>query len=256
MTGAGQANWAAQSGFDVRLSWGPAGIDALRGDVWAIVLVDVLRFTTAVDVATTVGASVRPVPWPYRPSSVAVSLDDVPLDVADGSGPRGLSLSPASLRGLGSQDRIVLPSANGSHCSTLAAGSGAVVLGACLRNAVAVGAWIRARAGTEPVGVVPCGETWPDGRLRPAVEDLLGAGAVVAALAGEGSCSPEAAAARAAFADAGGDLEAVLCESESGRELRAKGRADDVVWAAERDVSASVPVLGDDGFYRDAGAAR
>jgi 2-phosphosulfolactate phosphatase len=175
---AGAPNWADQSGFELRLSWGPSGIHALRGQVAVIVLVDVLRFTTALEVATAAGASVRAVTWPF---DSGVEVDDT--EVADGTGPRGLSLSPGSLEGLGSRDRIVLPSANGSHSSSLAATTGALVVGACLRNATAVASYVGIAARNEAIGIVPCGESWPDGTFRPAVEDLIGAGAVTAALA-------------------------------------------------------------------------
>ena len=97
---------------------------------------------------------------------------------------------------------------------------------------------------------MPCGESWPDGTFRPAVEDLIGAGAVVAALAADRSRSPEARAAQGAFLACVGDLTATLAESVSGRELRAKGLSGDVAWAAARDVSPTVPVLGPDGVYR------
>jgi 2-phosphosulfolactate phosphatase len=237
--------WATQSGFGVRCAWGPEGLAALAPGVEAIVLVDVLRFTTALDVATARGAVVQPAPWPFEGAGAGERLQ-----VADGSGPRALSLSPGSLSGLVPGESIVLPSANGSHCSALAAATGRLVVGACLRNAVAVGAWLVGRQGV--VGVIACGERWPDGSLRPAVEDLIGAGAVVAALGGEPSCSPEASAARATFAAAAGDLAAVLAECASGRELRAQGLGDDVEWAAQLQVSRAVPVLGGDGAYRAA----
>jgi 2-phosphosulfolactate phosphatase len=235
--------WSTQSGFDVRMAWGPAGIGALAAGVTALVLVDILRFTTALDVATARGAAVQPAPWPFDVGDVGDGVE-----VADGSRPRALSLSPGSLAGVGPGDRIVLPSANGSHCSSLAAATGRVVVGACLRNAASVGGWLLYRDG--PVGVIACGERWPDGSLRPAVEDLVGAGAVVAVLAARRSCSPEAEAARVAFEAASADLATVLGECASGRELRAKGMGEDIAWAAASGVSDAVPVLADDGAYR------
>ena len=248
--------WAAQQGFDVRLSWGPAGVEALGPHVAVLVLVDVLRFTTAVDVATARGAAVRPATWPFDPARApgsAVAPDATHVVVADGSGPGQLGLSPGGLAALGPGDDVVLPSANGSHCSALAAGSGAVVVAACLRNATAVARYA-AEAGPGAVGIVPCGERWGDGRLRPAVEDLVGAGAVVGALAAPPyapSCRARGRGRRGRSA-ACTDLAAMLDECESGRELHSKGLAGDLVWAAACDVSDSVPVLGADGAYRSA----
>jgi 2-phosphosulfolactate phosphatase len=243
----GDLDWATQSGFGVRLCWGPAGLTALAGEVDAVALVDVLRFTTALDAAIGAGAAVLPAPWPLDRSSVPDGAE-----VADGSGPRGLSLSPSSLLGLGPSDRIVLPSPNGSHCSTLAAAACDTVAGGCLRNASAVARWVDDAAGGGAIAVVPCGERWADGSLRPAVEDLLGAGAIVAQLAGERSCSPEAAAALAAFQAARPEMAMALAQSASGRQLRDKGLEDDLTWASGVDVSECVPVLGADGAYRAA----
>lgn len=251
--------WTAQSGFDVRLCWGAAGVRALGAEtgapLGALVVVDVLRFTTALDVAVGTGARVFPLLWPDGPVDRAAYPGGT--EVADATGPRRLSLSPATLRALGPGDRVVLPSVNGSHCSTVAAGLGVPVVGGSLRNARAVAHWLlRTTAGRPagPIAVVACGERWPDGTLRPAVEDLLGAGAIVTAL-GQGdparSSSPEAAAARAAFGSARNDLERTLAASVSGRELEAKGNADDIGWAAALDVSSCVPVLGDDGAFGD-----
>jgi 2-phosphosulfolactate phosphatase len=87
----------------------------------------------------------------------------------------------------------------------------------------------------------------PDGALRPAVEDLLGAGAVLHAL--DGRPSPEARAAVAAFRQH--DLPHDLLACASGRELAALGRAAEVHLAAEHDVSQVVPVLRDGAFTAD-----
>jgi 2-phosphosulfolactate phosphatase len=114
-----------------------------------------------------------------------------------------------------------------------------VVLAGCLRNASAVGAAARALGG--PVGVVAAGERRDDGSLRPAVEDLVGAGAVLRAAGGR--ASPEARAAVAAFLDAAGDLPRLLAGYVSGRELAARGLAVDLALAAELDVSTVVPRL-------------
>ena len=100
--------------------------------------------------------------------------------------------------------------------------------------------------------MVAAGERWPDDdSLRPAVEDLWGAGAVVAALVGACSTagvSPGAQAARAASEALRGDALTQLRNCASGTELEHKGFGADVVIAAELDGSSVVPVLTDGWF--------
>ena len=74
----------------------------------------------------------------------------------------------------------MLPSPNGSTICAILAEAGADVVVAGLRNRRAVAAHLLERGGR--VLVVPAGERWPDGSLRPAIEDLWGAGGVVAAV--------------------------------------------------------------------------
>ena len=98
---------------------------------------------------------------------------------------------------------------------------------------------------------MPAGERWPDGSLRPAVEDLWGAGAVLDAVArsvGMSSWSPEARHAAAAFAAVRERVPEELLASASGGELVDKGFASDVWIAAEVGVSGAVPVLDGDAF--------
>ncbi|MGB8862055.1 MAG: hypothetical protein WCC60_22555, partial [Ilumatobacteraceae bacterium] len=56
-------------------------------------------------------------------------------------------------------------------------------------------------------------------------------------------CSPEAAAARAAFVAARPMLYQALCDSASGRELIERGWEDDVATSAAHDVSTMVCAL-------------
>ena len=88
----------------------------------------------------------------------------------------------------------------------------------------------------------------PTAQLRPAVEDLWGAGAVLAALGAAGA-SPEAAHGRRLrsmrVAD---DLASALRACASGRELVEDGFGADVDLAAAYDVSEVVPVLYGDAF--------
>lgn len=220
-------------------------------------IVDVLSFTTSVTVAVEAGTQVFPYRW--RDESAAVFAEQVGAALAVGrraaSGTSPWSLSPAALRRAPFTPRLVLPSPNGSAIAA-AAGDDITVVAASLRNASAVGRWLSAHGyGTveHPVAVIAAGERWSDGSLRPAIEDLLGAGAVIAELIESGGemPSPEAAMAAAAFIGTP-DPGAAVASSSSGRELREGGFADDVAVATELNVSHAVPVL-TNGAFADAG---
>jgi 2-phosphosulfolactate phosphatase len=139
----------------------------------------------------------------------------------------------------------MLPSPNGARLSL--SGRGAHVLAGCLRNAAAVADAARVLANGGAVGVVPAGERWPNEGLRPAIEDLLGAGAIIDRLGLP--CTAEARIARDAYRSAGHDIAELVRDSVSGRELIARDFTGDVELAVQRDASAMVPILVD-GAYR------
>lgn len=232
--------WARQGEYGVRFHWGPLVARTLTDGV--CVVVDVLRFTTAVEAAVTRGLSVYPCRW--RDAAAGAFADSVDALLADGHDPAGPSLSPLTMDGLPPGTSLVLPSPNGSTCAILAAEAGAQVVAGCLRNAAAVGAFAADADG--PVTVLACGERWPDGSLRPSLEDLLGAGAILAAMTAE--MSPEARAAMAAFHDVAHRLPEVLSQCASGRELGEKGWHADIGYAAQLNASTTVPVLVDGAF--------
>lgn len=137
----------------------------------------------------------------------------------------------------------MLPSPNGSALS-LATGGTATLAGS-LRNAAAVARAARALGST--ICVIPAGERWPDGNLRPALEDQIGAGAIIHMLAG--SRSPEALAAEAVYLRFQADLLHTLQQIASGMEVVQIGSLRDLELAAEQNVSDIVPHLVD-GLYQ------
>lgn len=256
----------------IRLEWGPTGGAAICAGPPAAdiaVVVDVLSFTTTLSIATRRGTRVHPFPWKderaaayaaERRAVLAVGrfeaqhLDDPPP-----------SLSPATLLASRYVARLVLPSPNGSTiCAALRDSPAApTVVGASLRNRTAVADWLAPRvAAGATVAVVPAGERWTDGSLRPAVEDLWGAGAVLDRLldrllgvldGSDGARGPVAISAEvrhavAAYRHVADQLAHELRACASGQELVAIGFGADVAAAAELDADEVVPVLTDDGF--------
>ena len=154
------------------------------------------------------------------------------------------SLSPESLLGIANGTRLVLPSLNGASLVAAATRIARAAIVGSLRNASAVARWLAAWDG--PIAVIAAGERWSDGTTRFAIEDWLGAGAVLASLGGEQTS--EARLAAAAFAASRFHLAPILSESVSGRELVSRGFAADVTLAVDYDSSAVVPVAGPDGW--------
>ena len=204
-----------QSRYQVRLEWGDDGLARLAAsDV--VVVVDVLRFSSTVTTRVAAGGAV-----PLDAAAHAVSLNGAATCRA------AAALDPAPI----------------------------VLLG-CLRNASAVAEAIadeqRRRGARTSIALIAGGELVPADAgaaartaRRFAVEDLLGAGAIVDALGVRGidHTSPEAAAAGEAFRGLRAATRHLLAASGSGQELAERGAHDEVRAAAELDASTAVPVL-------------
>ena len=250
-----------QSGHRVRFDWGPLGAAAVVADV--AVVVDVLSFTTTLTVALERGIEVFPYEWrDARASEHAVrhgaTLAVGRFEALARTDSRHVSLSPATIAASEGIERLVLPSPNGSSIAFGLLESGREVVGASLRNASAVGEYVARRIWRGgSVVVVAAGERWPDDTLRPAVEDLWGAGAVVDALVAHGldDLSVEARTAQASFRAVAPDLRESMRACSSGRELRERHFGEDVDVAAEHDVSDVVPVLRGESFVDADGPA-
>lgn len=133
-----------------------------------------------------------------------------------------------------------------THPVALAADGAEVVAGG-IANASAVAAWVMQRqterAARTSVAVVATDTGGPAGRF--AVENHLGAGAVIAALGDLGidHCSPEAAVAGEAFRALRRATRHLLTASGVGRAMVDTRGRDAVLAAATLDASTDVPVL-------------
>ncbi|OLF16698.1 2-phosphosulfolactate phosphatase [Actinophytocola xanthii] len=244
-----------QGGYDLRLEWGLDGVSALGGECAVLVVVDVLVFTTSVDIALGRGGRVLPLRWHDERAARAAEEAGATLTPTGlvgmnsarlGADSRpGWTLRPSSLLSLPPGAFLGITSLNGATLCAAAAETGATVLAGCLRNASAVAAAAAELAGGRPVGIVPAGERWrdtEDKRLRPAIEEWLGAGAIAAATRADDP-SPEAALAALTFRAARDEVPALVAGSVSGRELIEAGLPGDVTLATQVDVSTVVPLL-------------
>jgi 2-phosphosulfolactate phosphatase len=230
-----------QADYDLRCEWGLQGLLHLSPTSDAVIIVDILSFSTAVDIVVAHGAFALPYRW--KDDSAAQFAKEKHAQLACGRRSQSsYSLSPASLRGIPSETLLVLPSPNGS---TLSLGANQVpTFTACLRNAHAIAAHVARFA--RRVALIPAGERWSDDSLRPCLEDWIGAGAVLSLLGGRRS--PEADLAVAAFERFRGDLVGALSRCSSGQELIERGFGCDVELASEYAVSSAVPQLAGDRF--------
>lgn len=195
-----------QSRYQVRFERGLDGLGRLApADV--VVVVDVLSFSTAV-------------------TDAVARASSVPFDAVGAA------------------------SANGAALARAAAATGALVVLGCLRNASAVARAVLAeqerRGARTSIAIVASDEVGDDAvSARPAVEDALGAGAVIAALGDLGidHCSPEAAVTGESFRALRGAVRHLLTASGSGQQLLERGLREEVVHAASLDATDAVPVL-------------
>lgn len=155
---------------DIRCEWGEGGLLKLSRTSDVVIIVDVLSFSTCVDIAVARGAAVYPYLWKDDRAREFATAVDAELAVPRGTG--RYSLSPASYLDISPDTKIVLPSPNGASLSLAA--SGTITLAGCLRNASAVAEAAR-RLGKR-IAVIPAGECWDDDSLRPSLEDWARSG--------------------------------------------------------------------------------
>jgi 2-phosphosulfolactate phosphatase len=233
-----------QAGYDIVCEWGAEGVSTLAPTCDVVIVVDVLSFTTAVEIATSQSATVFPYRW--KDETTCDFAATVNAEVADRDSPNNFNLSPSSLENLPENTRLVLPSSNGSTVSLLA-GNTPVIAG-CLRNcrAVAESAMHKGKR----IAIIPAGERWSNDTLRPCVEDFIGAGAIISFLR-RGAISPEAEIAKTIFENFSDHLYETIKTCVSGKETTTRGKANDIFLAAELNASDCVPLLKNGAFAKE-----
>lgn len=247
----------SQQPYRCRLEWGRRGARAAaeRGDV--LVIVDTLSFSSAVVTAVQHGAVVYPCAYDEDPALLARRVGaEVAVERLDAPTQGRFSLSPLTFLAATEDTRIVLRSPNGATCSRYAPQVPYLFVGTLL-NAAAVATVVAQVLATTAhcVTVLACGERWrtpsEEGELRFAIEDALGAGAILAQL--PDTKSPEARFCEGAFASVQPDLATIIRECGSGRELYERGFGADVEHAARLNAYAAVPVMRGECFTRWSG---
>ena len=121
-----------QAAFEIRCEWGENGVARLAPISDVVIIVDVLSFSTCVDIAVGRGAVVYPYRWKDA-SRAREYADSIGAELAGSrSSESRYSLSPLSMLDSSAGTKLVLPSPNGSNL-TLSTGK-AVTLAGCLRN--------------------------------------------------------------------------------------------------------------------------
>lgn len=222
--------WFSQDKYEIRLEWGLSAVEHLAREVDCAVIVDVMSFSTCVSLAVDNGARIYPYPWKDESArKIGAKTASPDRRFSD----KGYSLSPVSIQRISEGESLVLPSPNGSAISFRARDAAITVFSGCFRN---LSATAEACSGFRRVLVVPCGERWPDGSIRPSVEDYAAAGGIIAAM-GRGSCSPEAQSAIAAWHFYQTHNLLPLHECSSALELQQRGLNEDIALCLEVDTA-------------------
>lgn len=244
-----------QSPYECRFEWGQRGAReaAERGDI--TIIVDVLSFSSTVVAGVSAGAMVYPYPPPLNEDAEAYARElgaHLVRGRAEAAKWGGHSLSPLSFGPEDNGSRFVLCSLNGAACSRAAANVPALLVG-CLLNASAVAAAANElqRQTGAAISVIACGERWSsplndENNMRPCIEDYMGAGMIVSRL--RGGKSPESRVCAGAYEQAKADLQPLLRDCGSARELRERGYEQDVAYCLRPDRFDVVPVLKENRF--------
>ncbi len=227
------------------ICWGQDGLAYYGAFFQSIVIVDVLSFCTTVDIAISKGCSIIPTKIENEDELLSLSQERKAV-LAKKRNASGITLSPSSMQFLDPNQKILLPSPNGSTLIDIASHFGKPIFAGCLRNARILSEVLNSK-NFFPILFVAAGERYPNKTLRPSIEDYWGVGSILATLLGEKTIEAEYAI--QSFIAASNNIKNNLINCESGRELVLLGFKHDVELAAEHNFSKKVSVLSKKNSY-------
>lgn len=239
----------------VSLDWFIEGLNSALKNNHIVIIVDTLRFSSAVVTAVAHGFTIYPISDQKQGAKFAASIS---AEISGKPGEARYSLSPLSYLNTSHahNKRVVLYSPNGAACAELVKENNTAYIG-CLLNAKSVGEQVSKAANNrmQNVTVIAAGEqqaidtgekiVYVKKRSRRvfAVEDYLGCGAIISSMTL--SKSPEAEVCESAFKGSHEKIEELLLASWSGEYLVQHHLVDDVKHAAQLNRYDVVPVICD-----------
>lgn len=239
----------SQHPYRCRFDWGRHGVRQAveRNDI--LVIVDTISFSTTVVTAIHRRGIIYPCSMDEDVNALAQRIGGEAAVHRRKVPEHGrFSLSPTTFLSIESGTRVVLASPNGAPCSRYAEQVPHLFVGA-LVNAQAVASVVSSllKQTDLSVTIIACGERWnpatEDGSLRFAIEDYLGAGAILSYIHYEKS--PEARVYEGTFLQVQHDIKPLLWNCDSGLELREKGFGEDVLQASQLNIYETVPHMKD-----------
>ena len=239
-----------QHPYRCRFDWGRHGVRQAveRNDI--LVIVDTISFSTTVATAVHNGGLIYPCSMDEDVNALAQRIGgEAAVHRRDVPEYGRFSLSPTTFLTIEPGTRVVLASPNGATCSRYAEQVPYLFVGALINAQAAANVISSLLEQTDlSVTIIACGERWnpptEDGSLRFAIEDYLGAGAILSYIHHEKS--PEARVCEGAFLQVQHDIKSLLWDCDSGRELREKGYEGDVIQASQLNVYETVPHMKDE----------
>nr|MBA4405257.1 2-phosphosulfolactate phosphatase [Nanoarchaeum sp.] len=239
--------------IEVKLDWGTEGLNFAVKNNNIVVVVDVLRFSSAVVTAIANGFVIYPI---SNFEKGKIFADSIGAEISGETGKSKFSLSPLSF--LKNRDnknkKVVLYSPNGAACCELVKNGCIAYIGSLL-NAKVVGkqAFKIAKNKNLNVTIVAAGEkratisgekvlyTKENSRRVFAVEDYLGCGAIISYI--NLPKSPEAEICESAFVGLKDKLKELLFNSFSGRYLMQNNKSKDVDFVSQLNYYNVIPVI-------------